>query len=286
MGMETDIFKEKAYAKVNLTLDVLNKRQDGYHELEGIMQAISLADEVEIRPSNRIAVFFDAPVPENNTCKKAAELFLAGSGLGAEIRVKKRIPSEAGLGGASADAAAVLRALNRMCAGTRLERSENELLKLGLKVGADVPFCLTGGCAVARGVGEKLTPVRGMELHLLIVRGKRGVSTGKLFSSLGVGSERTSRLPAGNLENALSAIEKKDAALLAAHLANALTPAAETMAPEIGEYVSRMKALGALGASMTGSGAAVFGIFPDENSANRAYEGFADCDFRTVCRTK
>ncbi|MCR5611497.1 MAG: 4-(cytidine 5'-diphospho)-2-C-methyl-D-erythritol kinase [Clostridiales bacterium] len=284
--METDIFKEKAYAKVNLTLDVLNKRQDGYHELEGIMQAISLADEVEIRPSNRIAVFFDAPVPENNTCKKAAELFLAGSGLGAEIRVKKRIPSEAGLGGASADAAAVLRALNRMCAGTRLERSENELLKLGLKVGADVPFCLTGGCAVARGVGEKLSPVRGMELHLLLVRGKRGVSTGKLFSSLGVGSERTSRLPAGNLENALSAIEKKDAALLAAHLANALTPAAETMAPEIGEYVSRMKALGALGASMTGSGAAVFGIFPDENSAKRAYEGFADCDFRTVCRTK
>lgn len=283
--MEEKIFKEKAFAKVNLTLDVIRRRPDGYHELEGIMQAISLADEVELRPSDRIAVSFDAPVPENNTCKKAAELFLAGSGLGAEIRVKKRIPSEAGLGGASADAAAVLRALNRMYAGTELERSEDDLLAIGLAVGADVPFCLKGGCAVARGVGEKLTPVRGMELDLLIVRGSRGVSTGKLFSSLGIGSEEAGRLSPGTLGNALAAIEKKDARALGACVSNALSPAACLFAPEIGEYVSRMKALGALGASMTGSGSAVFGIFPDGEAAKAAYGEFPDCEFRAVCGT-
>lgn len=283
--MKDEIFTERAYAKVNLTLDVLKKRPDGYHELEGIMQSISLFDEVEARPSGVISVSFDAPVPENNTCKKAAELFLAGTDLGAEIYVKKHIPSEAGLGGASADAAAVLRALNRMFAGTPLERNESELYGIGLNVGADVPFCLMGGCAVARGVGEILTPVDGMELDLLIVKGSRGVSTGKLFASLGIGGEEKSRLPEKNLGNALAAIEENDARALGAYLNNALTPAACLFAPEIGGLILRMKALGALGASMTGSGAAVFGIFPDAASAERAYGGFADCDFRAVLKT-
>ncbi|MBO4384428.1 MAG: 4-(cytidine 5'-diphospho)-2-C-methyl-D-erythritol kinase [Clostridia bacterium] len=278
--------KEKAYAKVNLTLDVKKKRPDGYHELEGIMQSVSLADEVEARPGEGIKVVFDSPVPENNTCRRAAELFLAGSGLGAEISVRKRIPSEAGLGGASADAAAALRALNKIYAGTPLERTEDELLSIGLKIGADVPFCLTGGCAVARGVGEILTPVGGMSLDLLIVRGSRGVSTGRLFASLGVGEKDESRLPEGTLQNALAAIEKKDARALGACVSNALTPAACLIAPEIGEYAARMKALGALGASMTGSGAAVFGIFPDAESAKKAYDGFADCEFRAACKTK
>ena len=271
----------KAYAKVNLTLDVLRKRADGYHELEGIMQRISLFDEVFVEKADGIRVLFDAPIPENNTCRRAAELYLAGSGLGAEIAVKKHIPSEAGLGGASADAAAVLRGLN----GLYGLRTEAELFDIGLRVGADVPFCLMGGCAVARGVGEILTPVNGMELDLLIVRGSRGVSTGKLFSSLGVGPVKASRIPGGSLENALSAMEKGDKSALAACLANALTRPACTVAPEIEEYMGRMLSLGALSASMTGSGAAVFGIFPDRAAAERAYEHFPDCDFRAVCRT-
>lgn len=284
--MEDIFIGIKAYAKVNLTLDVLYKRPDGYHELEGVMQSIDLADQIRVRRASGLSVRFDAPVPENNTVKKAAELFLGDSGLGAEIEVAKRIPSEAGLGGASADAAAVLRALNLVYEKTPLRRSEEELAKLGLAVGADVPFCLTGGCAVARGVGERLVPVDGPELDLLIVRGPRGVSTGKLFSSLGVGADKKSRLSDGSLGRILSAIEKKDKALIASSLENALTPAACLLAPEIGEYMDRMRSLGALGASMTGSGAAVFGIFADEASAKAAYDGFADCEFRTVCRTK
>ena len=283
--METETILLKANAKVNLTLDVKFKRPDGYHELEGIMQEISLADEVRIKKCAGLRVSFDTPVPENNTCRRAAELFLGDSGFGAEIEVRKLIPSEAGLGGASADAAAVLRGLNRLYENTPLRRTEEELFDMGLKVGADVPFCLMGGCAVARGVGERLTKIGGLEMPLLIVRGPRGVSTGKLFSSLGVGAEERSRLPEGNLKNALKAIEKKDAAKLASHLANALAPAACELAPEIGEYVERMKTLGALGASMTGSGAAVFGIFESVKAAREALERFGECDFKAVCGT-
>lgn len=281
MDMETDFIEVKAYAKVNLTLDVLNKRPDGYHELEGVMQAISVYDEVRVEKAEGITVSFDVPVPESNTCRKAAELYLAGTDLGARITVKKHIPSEAGLGGASADGAAVLRALNALYG----LYAEDELYSIGLRVGADVPFCLRGGCAVARGVGEKLTPVNGMELDLLIVRGPRGVSTGKLFSSLGVGTEKQSRLSENNLENVLSAIKKGDKPLLASSLENALTPAAISLAPEIADYIARMKKLGALGASMTGSGAAVFGIFNSPADAKQASIDFGPVDFKAVCRT-
>lgn len=274
-----------AYAKVNLLLDVKRKRADGYHELEGIMQEISLADPITLSRAEGVSVETDAELPLNNTCRRAAEAFLGNSGYGARIEVKKRIPSEAGLGGASADAAAVLTGLNELYRGTELERSREELFSLGLSIGADVPFCLLGGCAVARGVGERLDPVKGMELHLLIVRGARGVSTGKLFGSLGVGPEERSRLHENALVGALSAISRGDAASLAAELENALQPAAERIAPEIGEYVETMKRSGALGACMTGSGAAVFGIFADEASAERAKAAFTDCDFAEVCRS-
>lgn len=280
--MDTKKVSINAYAKVNLTLDVLKKREDGYHELEGVMQEISLFDEVVIVPAEDIRVSFDAPIPENNTCVKAAGLFLEGSGLGAHISVKKHIPSEAGLGGASADAAAVLKGLN-MLYGLHTEK---ELFDIGLRVGADVPFCLLGGCAVARGVGERLTPVCGMELDLLIVKGSRGVSTGKLFASLDAGREKRSLLSESSLQKTLESIENKDKAALAARLENALTPAASLLAPEIPEYVSRMKLLGALGASMTGSGAAVFGIFPDEKTVRGAMRHFSDCDFAAVCKTR
>ncbi|MBO4562797.1 MAG: hypothetical protein J5772_04215, partial [Clostridia bacterium] len=136
-----------------------------------------------------------------------------------------------------------------------------------------------------RGVGEVLSPIRGMELPLLIVRGSRGVSTGRLFASLGVGSERRSRLPEGALSAAIRAIEGCDAAALAAALGNALRPAAEEVAPEIAEYASMMMDSGALGASMTGSGAAVFGIFADAAAAEKAAESFRGCDFVCCCKT-
>lgn len=273
----------RAYAKINLLLDVLYKREDGYHELEGIMQSVSICDELLISRAEGITVICDAPIPESNTCRRAAEFFLKDSGEGALIRLKKRIPSEAGMGGASADAAAVLEGLNALYSGTPLERTREELFELGLKVGADVPFCLARGCAIARGVGERLTPVKGLELPLLIVRGARGVSTGRLFASLGVGAERKSRLKPRSLKNALSALEKTSVPALCQSLGNALQPAAENIAPEIGEYAERMRACGALGSCMTGSGAAVFGVFASEAEAREAEKRFYDCDFVKCC---
>lgn len=279
--MEAEI-SVNAYAKVNLLLDVVNRRPDGYHELDGIMQSISLHDVLYLSKADSITLESSVPLPENNTCIKAARAFLADSGAGVSMRLEKRIPSEAGLGGASADAAAVLRGLNRLYEGTGLERSEAELYSIGLSVGADVPFCLMGGCALAKGVGEALTPVRGLELPLVIVKGERGVSTGGLFSKLGVGSERTTRLAPNAVENAAAAIKKGDVNALASFLENALQSAASQTAPEINEYAERLIKAGALGASMTGSGAAVFGIFASIDDANAAFSQFTDCDFKCV----
>lgn len=281
--MEAKLFL-KAYAKINLLLDVLEKRPDGLHELEGVMQSVSLADEITLEPAEGIEIVCDAPLPYNNTCRRAAEAFLGGSGYGARIEVRKRIPSEAGLGGASADAAAILRGLNELYRDTPLRRGGEELFSLGLKVGADVPFCLLGGCAIARGVGEKLTQVNGMELPLLIVRGSRGVSTGKLFGSLGIGAGKRSRLQEGALAEALCALEENDVDRLCGALGNALMPAAEREAPEIGGYAERMKKAGALGSCMTGSGAAVFGIFESEEAAIEAKKEFSDCEFAGICK--
>ena len=283
--MKNETLKINAYAKVNLLLDVLAERPDGYHELEGIMQSISLADEVFLTPAEDIEVVCSEPLPEFNTCRTAAEEFLGESGLGVRIEVRKHIPSEAGLGGASADAAAVLSGLNRMFRGTAFERSRGELMTLGLRIGADVPFCLAGGCAIARGVGEELTPIKGLEMPLLIVKGRRGVSTGKLFRSLSMGPEIKSRLLENALDNALEAIAAGNSEALAKQVGNALHKPAEAIAPEIGEYCARMLESGALGASMTGSGAAVFGIFRSAAEANAASEVFCDCDFAEVCET-
>lgn len=280
-----DTVKLNAYAKINLLLDVIKKRPDGYHELEGIMQSISLCDELVLTRADDISVECGAPLPHMNTCRKAAEAFLAGSGRGVHIAVKKHIPSEAGLGGASADGAAVLRGLNELYRGTELYRTEEELLSLGLGVGADVPFCMTGGCAVARGVGEILDSLPPLRLDLLIVRGSRGVSTARLFKSLGVGSEPGTRIPDGSLARAIGAIKAGDVRALSACLANALRPEAENIAPEIAGYAAEMLRAGALGASMTGSGAAVFGVFPDHDSAKKAAERFRGCEFVCCCET-
>ncbi len=274
--MEEKIFIN-AYAKINLLLDVLRRREDGYHELDGIMQSVSVCDELALSPAEGIEVVSSEPLPHNNTCRRAAEAFLKESGRGVRIEIEKRIPSEAGMGGASADAAAVLRGLSALY--PELAVPEDELYKLGLSVGADVPFCLMGGCARARGVGERLTALPALRLPLVIVQGGRGVSTGRLFSSLGIGCEESSRLPEGAIKKALSALEKGDMNELAGCVSNALFEPACGEAPEIAEYRERLVAAGALGASMTGSGAAVFGIFAGEEEARAALSRFADCDF-------
>lgn len=263
----------KAYAKLNLTLDVLFKRCDGYHELSSVMLSIDVYDTVcvEAAADDHVSVTSNAELPCDNTAYKAAVAY----GRGAKIHIEKRIPSQAGMGGASADAAAVLYAMQRLYG----DKSREELPEIAKRVGADVPFCLTGGCALAEGIGEKLTPLPVPELCLLVAKGKAGVSTAGLFKSL--------KLPVNHPDTfgAISAIKRKDVIGLASRVCNGLETAACALVPGIRELVSRMKAAGALGAAMTGSGSAVFGIFGDMKAAEAAKAEFSDCEFVKLCRS-
>ena len=177
-----------APAKINLTLEVLKKRTDGYHDLRTVMHSIDVCDTVTVELSEAndggIIVECTTPLPPVNTAFTAARLFREKTGCGGvRIQIKKRIPSEAGLGGASADAAAVLRGMQQLFGSI----SRDELYDIAKRVGADVPFCLHGSCALCEGIGEKLTPAPSAALPLLLVRGNRGISTGALFRSLDLG---------------------------------------------------------------------------------------------------
>lgn len=267
-----------APAKVNLTLDVLGRRPDGYHELCSIMAAVSLYDEVTLAPASEISVAWEGIVPEpplqKNTAYLAAKQFEAQTGRACRIYINKRIPHQAGLGGGSADAAAVLRGLSRLYGGV----TEDALFAMARAVGADVPFCLLGGCALAEGVGERLTPLSAPSLHLLLVKGAGGVSTPALFRSL------TLPLPPPDTKAALAAL-CGPAEALAPLLQNALEGPAISLLPEVGELKKRLLGAGALAAFMTGSGAAVAGLFKSEEAARAALPAFADVPFHTVCRT-
>lgn len=267
---------KRAYAKLNLTLGVLYKRADGYHALDSIMQTIDLFDTVTVERAREIVVTSTGMLlPYDNTIRRAAEQYRALTGRSAQIRVVKRIPAEAGLGGGSADAAATLNALQELYG----EVDDKTLVEIGAKVGADVPFCLRGGTQRAEGIGEVLTPVRGMKLHLLIAKPAEGVSTKKLFSLL--------KLPRVMPETttALKALSEGDLDALCPLLFNALEEPAIELVPEIGRIKRDMLSLGAKAACMTGSGSAVFGVFADKASAEEAKERLQNVAFAQVCET-
>ncbi|MDO4493638.1 MAG: 4-(cytidine 5'-diphospho)-2-C-methyl-D-erythritol kinase [Clostridia bacterium] len=272
-----DTITEKAYAKINLTLGVRAKRPDGYHELDSLMQTVSLHDTVTVTRAREVTVLSSGMVlPYNNTLRKAAALYEAYTGRGALIRVEKRIPAEAGLGGGSADAAAVLRALDRMYG----ETDRSTLNDIALKVGADVPFCMHGGLCRAEGIGEVLTPLKGMHLDLVIAKPEQGVSTAALFRALTLPRE----MP--DTAGAMRAIGANDAETLGKLLVNALEEPAVALVPEIGKLVSRLKDLGAVGARMTGSGSAVFGLFRSAEEARHAAANLKDeTFFAEACET-
>lgn len=272
--------QERAYAKINLTLGVTGRRADGYHLLDSLMVTIDLHDEVTVTRSREVIVTCTGMLlPYRNTLRAAAERYRALTGRGARIHVYKRIPAEAGLGGGSADAAAALRALQRMYG----EAEERDLYDIALRVGADVPFCLKGGLCRVQGVGEALTPLRmGAQLHLALARPRQGVSTGKLFRALALPQ------PLPDTAGALAALAAGDAPALAARLYNALEGPATALVPEIGLLRERLLALGALGACMSGSGSTVFGLFPTAEAAQAAAAALRDdpaCAFACAARS-
>lgn len=263
-----------APAKVNLTLDVLCKRTDGYHDLYSVMHTVGLYDTLFVSPGENTRLTCSSPLPENNTVIRAVRVYQSAVRCpGIHVRLIKRIPSEAGLGGASADAAATLRAMHRLYGGV----SENALLRLAKEIGADVPFCLTGGCALAEGIGDRLTRLPVQKFSILIAQAARGISTSKLFGTL--------KLPVQHPQNedAVNACLSQDIRALAPFVKNALEPAALNICPEIRGLKQTMLDYGALAAAMTGSGSAVFGLFQSLEEAAAARKRLGHVYFSYVC---
>lgn len=267
----------KAYAKINLHLDVVSKYGNGYHEVRTVMQTISLCDDVEVGLSEdgKNSIRCDIPsVPtdERNIAWRAADAFFEASGIrgGANIKIVKRIPMAAGMAGGSADGAAVLRALNKLC-GYPL--SEEALLSLGGRLGADVPFCIRGGTGYADGIGAALHYFPEMPVcHIVAACGKEGVSTPWAYSTL---DAKYSDFADGaytpvSVEPLRSAFESGNTADIAKNMYNIFEGAIEPERPEVTTIKSLMLESGAIGAMMSGSGPSVFGIFDTEDGAMAA----------------
>ena len=261
-----------ASAKINLTLDILRKREDGYHELQMVMQAVSLADHLTVVPARgpegtASADLHFLPTGGKNLAQMAAAAFRAATGLGGQVDVtiQKRVPVCAGLAGGSADAAAVLHAMNEL-AGAGLSRPE--LAQIGERVGSDVPFCVLGGTALAEGRGERLTPLPPLPpCHIVICKPPFSISTPQLFGRVNV--RKIVRRP--DTAGVAAALEAGDLAGVARRMYNVFEDVLEPRRlAEINEIKSVLIDCGALGASMSGSGPSVFGLFEDEARARDA----------------
>jgi 4-diphosphocytidyl-2-C-methyl-D-erythritol kinase len=262
----------RAFAKVNYALDVLGLCADGYHEVSTVMQSISLADEVELR---RATGGFDLSLEpeevetgprERNTTYlawKSLQRFVDVE-LPTGILLRKRIPAGAGLGGGSADAAAVLVGLNELFG---LGLGMDELRGIGAGIGADVPFCISGGTALGEGVGEILTPLPAPPVHLLVVAKPRwSASTGKIYRAFDEARTKSTH----SVEPVVAALRSGGLPDFASAVGNDLTPVTAGFVPEVAVLEQTLLSSGALGASMSGSGTAVYGIFDDAKTAGIA----------------
>ncbi len=268
-----DKINVKALAKVNLGLDVLRKREDGYHEVRMIMQTIHLYDQLEIKKTKETGIFIQSnldflPTNENNLIYKAALLLMDTYGIkeGIAVNLQKHIPIAAGLAGGSTDAAAVLYGMNKLF-GLRLKHTK--LMELGVSIGADVPYCLMRGTALAEGIGEKLRSLPPMpKCPVLIAKPGISVSTKFVYENLKL--DRDTVHP--DIAAQIAAIRRKDLQAVAEHMGNILETVTEVQFPVIGEIKRCMTEHGAIGAMMSGSGPTVFGLFADGAAAKAAFE--------------
>lgn len=264
-----------AYAKINLGLDVLRKRPDGYHDVCMIMQSLELHDIITITKTTTGEISLHTnlsylPNDHNNLVYKAAELFLKtiSSNDGLQIILEKHIPVAAGLAGGSSDAAAVLKALNELYQSSM---AEDELKKLGVKLGADVPYCIMLGTALSEGIGEVLTPLPSMpDCFILLVKPDISVSTKYVYDNLRLNSY----VKHPNIAAMKAFLEAGDLSGLSASMDNILQTVTEDNYPVITNIKNRMMELGALTSLMSGSGPTVFGIFQNCNNAEKAYHYF------------
>ncbi len=262
----------KSYAKVNLTLDVLGRLENGYHEVEMIMQSLTLFDLIIIdKRSHEIHISTNIkslPNNDNNIAYKAAKLFFETTNVsgGAKILIHKNIPIAAGLAGGSGNAAAVLCGLNLLY-NTNL--SHDELLSMALKLGADVPYCIIGGTCLAKGIGENLTPLSPIPTFpVVLVKPDLNISTKLIYDK--IDSLKNPVHP--NNKSAIEAISNADTKRLFDNMDNLMEDVTSDICPEIKEIESTMYKFGAEKAMMSGSGPSVFGLFSNDTSAKKAFD--------------
>lgn len=272
MGSNNDI-SLKALAKINLGLDVVRRREDGYHEVRMIMQTIHLYDRLDIKRTQEPGIQIQTnlsflPVNENNLIYKAAKLLMDEFSItdGVSVKLDKRIPVAAGMAGGSTDAAAMLIGVNRLFS---LGLTKRQLMERGVQIGADVPYCIMRGTALAEGIGEELSPLPPMvKCPVLIAKPSISVSTKFVYQNLKL--DDTTIHP--DIDRLIDDIKAKNLHDIAAHMGNVLETVTIPNYPVIDEIKKHMLSNGAVGAMMSGSGPTVFGLFDDEDTAKKAYK--------------
>ncbi|MBX6352676.1 MAG: 4-(cytidine 5'-diphospho)-2-C-methyl-D-erythritol kinase [Thermoflavifilum sp.] len=263
---------ERAYAKINLTLDVLFKRSDGYHEVDMVMQSIDLSDTLWLEPLDADRVEIDSaashiPLDGRNLAAIAAQVFRRRLGIrrGVRIYIDKQVPVAAGLGGGSADAAAVLRGLNRLW---QTGLSVAELAAMGAEIGSDVPFCVAGGCAVATGRGELLQPVmHPFRPYVVLVRPAVHVSTSEVYGAL----TPADYSPVRHSTTMLDALASGSVDAVDAAVYNGLAPCTFQRYPGVAAMQRRVAQISQRPVHMSGSGPTLYCLLPNRNAALRLY---------------
>ena len=274
--------KVRAFAKINLCLDVLRRKENGYHEVEMVMTNVDIFDVLEIKELEEKKILLksyntDLAMDETNLIYKAIELLQKETGktFGVEVLLEKNIPMEAGMAGGSADAAATLKAVNELF---KLGVSDERLLELGASLGADIPFCIMGGTVLASGIGEKLRRLSPLpKMKLLIVKPKAGLSTKKVYESLDIDGLNKAGFIHKDVGEMVSVIESDEAdktkiEKIAGRLDNILEVPSIRLLPLIADIKQKMLDNNCLGALMSGSGTAIFGIYENDEDMIKTKE--------------
>lgn len=274
----------KAHGKINLSLDITGILPNGYHSVSMVMQSVELCDTVSIEKSENISVICDNPeIPEgkDNIAYKACELMIKEFDIphGFDVKIQKRIPVAGGMAGGSTDAAAVMRGINELCS---LGASTEKLMELAVSLGADVPFCIQEKPALAEGIGEKLSPVKGLwkELFILLVNPNISISTKEIYHKI----DDKKMFNKGNNVELIAALAEKKLCDLKYNMINVMQDVTESICPQISEIISKLYSTGAAVALMSGSGATCYGVFDDLSSAEKAQKEF-DSYFTAITHT-
>ena len=266
-----DKIKLKALGKINLGLDVLGRRPNGYHDVRMVMQTVYLYDQILLEKTDKEGIslktnLFYLPVNENNLAYRAAKMLIDEFAIkeGVHISLEKHIPIAAGMAGGSSNAAAVLYGMNRLF---QLGLTDQELMERGVKLGADVPYCIMRGTVLAEGIGEELTPLPAMpKCHVLLAKPPISVSTQKVYEKLD--AQEVTKHP--DIDGILLGLQTGDLKKITSSMGNVLENVTITEYPQIERIKDVMKEEGALNAMMSGSGPTVFGIYDDKILARRA----------------